>query len=101
MSHPTTINDDGYVGESDPEVDDPPLPLGAPHQLLVGVVPEVGTLHDPPHPSSQRDRLALLPDHADQAAILKKLSGCLRVVAVVEVDARPIWQPSEGLDDSV
>src|SRR5215218_10340031 len=37
-----------HVGERDPEVYDPILPLGTPHQFLVCVVPGVRSLHHPP-----------------------------------------------------
>src|SRR3954470_2799979 len=40
-------HDDDYIGEGDPEVDHPPLTLRTPCELLVGVVPRVGTLYDP------------------------------------------------------
>jgi len=36
--------EDDYVGEGDPVVDDPPLALGTPEELLVGVVPGIGSL---------------------------------------------------------
>src|SRR5215216_3467860 len=40
-------HDDDHVREGDPEVDHPPLPLGAPHQFLVGVLSGVRPLHHP------------------------------------------------------
>jgi hypothetical protein len=45
LDEPT--HDDDYAGEGDPEVDDPPSALGAPDQLLVGVVSGVRALHHP------------------------------------------------------
>src|SRR5215217_5331277 len=42
-----SAHDDDRVREGDPEVDDLPSPLRAPHQLLVSVIPGVGSLHDP------------------------------------------------------
>src|SRR5215207_1846195 len=42
-----SAHDDDRVREGDPEVDDLPSPLCAPHQLLVSVIPGVGSLHDP------------------------------------------------------
>src|SRR5215213_8854347 len=38
-------HDDDRVREGGPEVDDPPPPLGTPHEFLVGVLPGVGPLH--------------------------------------------------------
>ncbi len=40
-------DDDDHVRERYPEVDEPPLALRAPRELLVGVVPRVRSLHDP------------------------------------------------------
>ena len=42
-----SAHDDDRVREGDPEVDDLPSPLCAPHQLLVSVIPGVGSLYDP------------------------------------------------------
>src|SRR5215203_4466541 len=42
-----SAHDDDRVREGDPEVDDLPSPLCAPHQLLVSVIPGVGSLHNP------------------------------------------------------
>src|SRR3954447_6282266 len=53
-------HDDDHVREGDPEVYDSPFPLSAPHQLLVGVGPGVGSFHDPPFRCPERGRLALL-----------------------------------------
>src|SRR5215204_4920230 len=62
-------HDDDHVGEGHPEVYNPPFPLGAPHQLLVGVLPGVGALHHPTVCGPKRGRLPLLGDHADQVAL--------------------------------
>src|SRR5215208_2307566 len=52
--------DDDYLREGHPEVDDPSFPLRTPHQLLVGVVPGIGSLHHPTFCCPKRSRLALL-----------------------------------------
>src|SRR5215210_8631621 len=39
--------DDDHLREGQPEGDDSPPTLGTPHQLLVGILPGVGTLYDP------------------------------------------------------
>src|SRR5215217_5037150 len=36
-----------HLGEGNPEVDDPPPALGAPRQILMGVVPGVGAFNHP------------------------------------------------------
>ena len=61
--------DDDRVGEGDPEVDNPSLALGAPHELFVSVLPGVGALHHPTVCGPKRGRLPLLGDHADQVAL--------------------------------
>ena len=51
-----------HLGEGDPEVDDPPPPLGESEQLLVGVVPGgAGTLH---HPRASRPAPLLISYNA-------------------------------------
>src|SRR5215211_9023751 len=76
-----------HVRERDPEVYDPILPLGTPHQFLVGVVPGVRPLHHPAQTGRQRSGHALLGYHAHQAPIFEELAGLLRVVGPIEVDA--------------
>src|SRR5215207_5844981 len=87
---------DDYVGEGDPEIDDAPLALGTPEELLVGVVPGVGLFDDSPHPGFKRGGLAFLGDHADQVTALQDLSGDFGVVGAVEVDDRPLRQLPSG-----
>src|ERR671916_2816720 len=41
---------DDHLGGGDPQGDDAPPAFGAPHQLLVGVVPRVGAFHHPTFP---------------------------------------------------
>jgi len=60
-------HDDDRVGEGDPEVDDPSVALGTPHQLLVSVIPGVGALHDPTFCGPQRSRLPFFGDHGLQS----------------------------------
>ena len=56
-------HDDDYLGEGDPEVNNPPSPFGAPQQFLMSVVPRVGALlYYPTLRGRQRGRLALLGD---------------------------------------
>src|ERR671911_173367 len=89
---------DDHVGERDPEVVDLILPLGAPHQLLVGVVPRgVGSFHHPAQSGRQRSRQALPGYHAHQAPTLKKPAGLARVVGPVEVDVRLFGKPDGGI----
>jgi hypothetical protein len=49
VAHPAypdeSPDDDYHVGEGYPEVDHPPIPLGTPHKLLMGVVPGVRPLN--------------------------------------------------------
>src|SRR5215216_3234878 len=40
-------HDDDRVGKGHPEVDDSPFPLGAPHKLLMGIAPRIGSFYDP------------------------------------------------------
>src|SRR5215210_8490961 len=63
-------HDDDHLGEGHPEVDDPPLTLRTPHQLLVGVVPRVRALHHPAPRGPKRCRLTLLGDLAYKPTIL-------------------------------
>src|SRR5215218_3312676 len=81
-----------HVRERDPEVYDPILPLGTPHQFLVGVVPGVRPLHHPAQTGRQRSGHALLGYHAHQAPIFEELAGLLRVVGPIEVDAGMLGQ---------
>src|SRR3954447_5909388 len=76
-----------YVRERDPEVYDPILPLGTPHQFLVGVVPRVRPLHHPAQTDRQRSGNALLGYHADQPPTFEEPAGLLRIVGPIEVDA--------------
>src|SRR5918995_4846290 len=50
--------DDDYLGEGHPEVYDSPHPLGAPHQLLMSIVPGVGAFHHPTFRCLKRSRFA-------------------------------------------
>src|SRR5215208_3815324 len=63
-------HDDDHVRKGDPEVDDPSPLLGAPHQLLVGVVPGIGPLDDPSQAGFKRCGLAFLADHTNQSMVL-------------------------------
>src|SRR5215218_896706 len=47
LSNQPPDDDDHVLREAHPEVHHSPPPLGAPHQLLVGVLPGVGALHHP------------------------------------------------------
>lgn len=82
-------HDDNYVRESDPEVDDAPYSLGAPHQLLVAIGPERALV---------RGRAAgEVPANKDPKALARFLVSTLhgvRVLARAGVD-RAV------LDDSV
>src|SRR5215208_1336870 len=66
VAHPTLSDQpphcDHHHRERHPEIDDPPHPLGAPHQLLVGVVPRGCPLHHPPPRGPERRRPALPRD---------------------------------------
>jgi hypothetical protein len=93
-------HDDDYVRESDPEVDDSPFSLGAPHQLLVGIALGVGSFHHPPFCSLQGSWFALLGDHAHQATAMEKLSSEVRVVGTIEVDARMLGQLGEAFEEA-
>ena len=55
----------------------------------MGVVPRVCTFYHPALRGGKRGRRALPGDLREQAALLQPLSGGLRVIAAVEVDARP------------
>src|SRR5215210_4536060 len=66
---PTVVNpapsdepthDDDYLGEGHPEVYDSPHSLGAPHKLLMSIVPGVSAFHHPTFRCLKRSRLALL-----------------------------------------
>src|SRR5918995_5538179 len=93
---------DDHVGVRDPEVDDLILPLGAPHQLLVGVVPRrVGSFHHPAQAGRERSRQALPGYHAHQAPLFQKPSDDLRVVGTVEVNAGVLGQPDYRLPSGV
>src|SRR5215218_2955457 len=54
VAHPAFSNqpphDDHHLGERHPEIDHPPYPLHAPHQLLVCVMPRVRPLRHPTLP---------------------------------------------------
>lgn len=50
--------DDDHFREGDPEIDNPSAPLDAPEQFLVGVVPGVCALYNPPLSGLQRSWLA-------------------------------------------
>jgi hypothetical protein len=63
-------HDDDHLGESNPEIDDSRLPLGAPHQLLVSVMPGAGAFDYPTSCGGQRSRLAFLGDHGEKVAVL-------------------------------
>jgi hypothetical protein len=58
-------------------------------------------LHHPALRGAQRDRFALLRDLREQAALFQALAGGPRVLAAVEVHARLLGQPSEGLGHGV
>src|SRR3712207_3782161 len=62
--------DDDYLRKGYPEVDYPPPHLGAPHKLLVGVVPGARPLHHPPFCGLQGSWLTPLGDHSVQATVL-------------------------------
>src|SRR5215213_11213432 len=81
-----------HVGEGYPEVNHPPIPLGTPHKLLMGVVPGVRPLNHPPQTGRERGSLALLGDHPHQAPLLMKPTGELRVVGTIQMHARSIRQ---------
>src|SRR5215207_1497115 len=66
-------HDDDRVGKGDPEVDDPPLALGTPQELLVDVGPGVGSLYDPPFRRPERVRGTFLGDQALQPAFLQQI----------------------------
>src|SRR5918994_2280378 len=78
---------DDHVGEGDPEVYDPTLPLGTPHKLLMGVVPRVRPLHDPAQAGCERSGRAFFGDHAHEPTLLQKSAGLSRVVGPIKVDA--------------
>src|SRR5215218_5018301 len=59
--------DDDYLREGHPEVYDSPHPLGAPHQLLMSIVPGVGAFHHPTFRCLKRSPFALIGDHGLQA----------------------------------
>src|SRR5215216_3479835 len=88
-------HDNDHVGKGDPEVDHSPFPLGAPHQLLVGVAPRVGSFYDPPFRRPERGGLALLGDYALQTTFLQKPSSDVRVVGPIEVNTHRLGQPSQ------
>src|SRR5215217_9502626 len=74
-----------------------PHPLRAPHQLLVGVVPRACPLDHPPIRGPKRRRLTLPRDLPPQPQLRQTLAGEMRVVAAVEVDARPLGQRPQRL----
>src|SRR5918994_7173742 len=74
---------DDHVGEGDPEVYDPTLPLGTPHKLLMGVVPRVRPLHDPAQAGCERSGRAFFGDHAHEPTLLQKSAGLSRVVGPI------------------
>ena len=87
-------HDDDRVGEGDPEVDHSPYPLGAPHELLVRVLPGIGSFYDPAVRRPERCRLTLLADHALKPAFLQKPAGDVRIVGPIEVNFYLLGQPS-------
>src|SRR5215210_77437 len=62
-------DDDDHIREGHPKVHHPSLPLRAPHELLVGVVPGAGPLHDPPLGGTKLGRLALWGDLGAQTTL--------------------------------
>src|SRR5215208_2939592 len=90
-------HDDDHIGKRDPEIDDPPLSLGAPHQLLVGVMPRAGAFYHPPFGGCHGSWLALLGNLGSQPASSQLLAGGVTVIGAVEMYARPIGQLSQSL----
>src|ERR671921_92579 len=70
LSYEST-HDDDHVREGDPEVEGLSPSLGAPDQLLMGVVPGVRTLHHPSLTSPKRSWFALLRDLWDKTTGLQ------------------------------
>jgi hypothetical protein len=68
-------DDDDYLREGHPEIDDLPPPLRAPHELLVSTVAGIGAFHHPPVRGLQGSGLALLGDFGLQAAIAEPAVG--------------------------
>ena len=83
---------DDHLGERHPEIDHTTPALRTPHQLLVRVVPGTRPLNHPPLRGCQRGRNVLAGDLADQPLLPESLAGDERVVAAIQVYARPIWQ---------
>ena len=93
-------HDDDRVEEGDPEVDGPPLPLGAPHQFLVSVVPEL--VRSTSHCILARSGAGLPVSEITQINPRSSRSPLVALLAAaVERDARPIWQRYKGLDGGV
>src|SRR5215208_5666608 len=86
---------DDHIREGHPEVDHPSAPLGTPHKLLVGVVPGIRALHNPPQTGPKRNLLTLLGDLAEQATNRQFLAGGGRVVGAIQMNPCPFWQLSE------
>jgi hypothetical protein len=63
----------------------------------VGVVPGIRALHNPAQTGSERGRLVLLGDLADQATSRQLAASGGRGVGAVEMDARSTRQLSEWL----
>lgn len=77
-------HDDG-VGESDESVDDEGTSFGAGDEFLeAAVVPEIGSLDDPPLADLGRE--ALLADHAAAAEFVEQVAGLAVVVVGIEMD---------------
>jgi hypothetical protein len=67
--------DDDHLREGQPEVDDFVPTLGTPHQLLVGILPGVGTLYDPSAGRLEGRWPSLLGDLCDEPALQQSLAG--------------------------
>ncbi len=90
-------DDDDHVRERHPEVHHPSAPLGAPHELFVGVVPGAGALHHPPLRGPERGGLAPPGDLGDEPALSQPLAGGAGVVAAIQVDDGALGRPSQRL----
>src|SRR5215203_1543976 len=91
-------HDDDHLREGQPEVDDLLPALGTPYQLLVGILPGVGALHDPSSGRLEGRWPSPLGDLRDEPALQQSLAGKIGIVATIEADARVLrHQPERRL----
>src|SRR5829696_2167969 len=88
-------HDDDHLREGQPEVDDLLPALGTPYQLLVGILPGVGALHDPSSGRLEGRWPSPLGDLRDEPALQQSLAGKIGIVATIEADARVLRHQPE------